>query len=310
MKSQHPEEVQLPYLETFSKAAEVSSFTVAAKALHLTQAAVSQRIQYLEKALGVSLFRRHGGRVLLTEAGRRLYDYAQRILDLHRNARQEIGRQPLSISGELLLGASTIPGEHLLPALLSVFHQRYPTIQVRADISDSMAVMEKVEHGQVHLGLVGRKSDNPHLEFRSFAHDRMVLIVPAGHAWSKRKRVSVNSLCKQPLVLREAGSGLRHCFEKGLQRAGKSLRDIQVALELGSNEAIKEAVLRGIGVAMLSSYAVQKEIKSGELTALQLTDLNCDREMFVVWDRRRVLSAPARVFQHFLESNPIPELAP
>lgn len=310
MKANNPEELQLPHLETFSKAAESSSFTAAAKSLQLTQAAVSQRVQFLEKSLGVSLFRRQGGRVLLTEAGRRLYSYAQRILDLHREARQEIAGQHPSISGELLLGASTIPGEHLLPALLSVFHQRYPSIQVRADITDSMVVMEKVEHGRVQLGLVGRKSDNPHLEFRSFAHDRMVLVVPPGHAWSKRTRVSVKHLCKQPLVLREAGSGMRHCFEKGLQRVGKSLRDLQVALELGSNEAIKEAVLRGMGVAILSSYAVQKELKAGQLTALQVTDLHCDREMFVVWDRRRVLSAPARVFLHFLESNPIPELAP
>jgi DNA-binding transcriptional LysR family regulator len=303
-------EDQLPHLETFAKAAELSSFTAAGRSLRLTQAAISQRVQSLEKALGVSLFRRKGGRVFLTEAGQRLYRYTQQILDLHRRARQEIAGQQPAIAGELLIGASTIPGEHLLPALLSIFHQRYPGIQVRADINDSMAVMDKVEHGRVHLGLVGRKSDNPHLEFRSFAHDRMVLVVPSSHAWSKKKRVSLKQLCKQPLVLREAGSGLRHCFEKGLQRSGKSLRDLQIGLELGSNEAIKEAVLRGMGVAMLSSYAVQKELKARQLIALQVTDLNCDREMFVVCDRRRVLSAPARVFLHFLESKPIPDLAP
>lgn len=305
-----PEEVQLPYLETFSKAAELNSFTAAARSLGLSQAAVSQRVQFVEKALGVSLFRRHGGRVLLTEAGRRLYGYAQRILDLHRAARQEIAGQRPPISGDLLLGASTIPGEHLLPAVLLIFHQRFPDIKVRADISDSMAVIKQVERGEVHLGLVGRKSDNPDLEFRSFAHDRMVLVVPAKHAWAKRKRVSLKQLCQQPLVLREAGSGLRHCFEKSLGRAGKSLRDLQIALELGSNEAIKEAVLRGMGVAVLSIYAVQKELRAGKLVALQVTDLRCDREMFTVWDRRRVSSAPARTFLHFLESHPAPEIAP
>src|SRR5437588_1010296 len=123
--------VQLPYLETFSKAAELSSFTGAAKALRLTQAAVSQRVQALERTLDVPLFHRHGGRILLTDAGRRLYDYAQRILALHREARQEITGQRPSLSGDLALGASTIPGEHLLPALLPIFHQRFPRIKVK-----------------------------------------------------------------------------------------------------------------------------------------------------------------------------------
>jgi DNA-binding transcriptional LysR family regulator len=88
---------------------------------------------------------------------------------------------------------------------------------------------------------------------------------------------------------------------------GMSLRDLLIALELGSNEAIKEAVLRQVGVAVLSSYAVQKELKDRKLIALKVTDFHCDREMFVVWDRRRVLSAPGRVFRIFLETNPIAE---
>src|SRR5207249_312764 len=157
-------------------------------------------------------------------------------------------------------------------------------------------VMRQVERGEVHLGLAGRKSDSPHLEFRHFATDRMVLVVPPGHPWGRRKMVSVKQLCTQPLVLREAGSGLRHCFEKALARAGKSLSDLRIALELGSNEAIKEAVLRRMGVAVLSLYAVQKELQTRQLHGLGVSDLHCDREMFVVCDRRRVLAAPARVF--------------
>ncbi len=301
---------QLPHLETFAKAAELSNFTAAGQALGLTQAAVSQRIQTLEKLLAVPLFRRQAGRVILTDAGHRLHEYAQRILALHREARQKIAGHKLPISGELTLGASTIPGEHFLPAILSVFHQRYPKIEVRASISDSMDIIHQVEQGRVQLGLVGRKTDNPHLDFRFFAHDRMVLVVPPNHVWSRRKQVSLQQLCKQPLVLREAGSGLRHCFEKQLGRLGKSLRDLHIALELGSNEAIKEAVLRGLGVAVLSSYAVQKELKAGRLVALKVTNLHCDREMFLVWDQRRVLSAPARTFRCFLETNPLSEPVP
>src|SRR5262249_19811689 len=158
--------LQLPYLETFSKAAELSSFTGAAKALRLTQASVSLRVQALEKALGTSLFQRPGGRVLLTAAGRKLYDYAQRILDLHRQVRRQLTGHDAPVRGDLSLAASSIPGEHLLPALLSLFGRGHAHIRVRATVSDSMSVLAQVERGEVSLGLVGRKSDNPNLEFR------------------------------------------------------------------------------------------------------------------------------------------------
>jgi DNA-binding transcriptional LysR family regulator len=305
VKRREPDALQLPYLETFSKAAELSSFTGAAKALRLTQASVSQRVQALERMLAKPLFQRQGGRVLLTEAGQKLYDYAQRILDLHRQARREITGHDLSVGGDLALAASSIPGEHFLPALLSLFGQKYPHIRVRAIVSDSMAVMAQVERGEVSLGLVGRKIDNPHLDFRFLASDRMVLVVPPGHVLSQRQKVSVKQLPRYPLVLREEGSGLRHCFEKSLDKVGLSLADLQVTLELGSNEAIKEAVLRGVGVAVLSTYAVQKELRAGQLHALAVRDLHCDREMFVVQDRRRVLSFPARLFLLFLDTHPI-----
>lgn len=310
MDARKTEDVQLPYLETFSKAAELSSFTGAAKALRLTQASVSQRIQALEKTLDKSLFKRQGGRVLLTEAGQRLYEYAQRILGLHREARQEVAGHEAPVGGELLLAGSSIPGEHFLPTLLSAFSQKYPHIRVRAGISDSMAVMAQVERGEVSLGLVGRKTDNPHLEFRYLASDRIVLVVPPDHPLSKRKKVSMKQLTGYPLVLREAGSGLRHCFEKSLERAERSLADFRVALELGSNEAIKEAVLRGVGVAVLSVYAVQKELKANQLHALKVNDLHCDRDMFIVQDKRRVLPLPARLFLIFLESHPVPAAIP
>src|SRR5687767_8184739 len=113
----------LPHLETFAKAAELSSFTAAARVLELTQAAVSQRIHALASSLKVSLFRRQGGRVLLTDAGRRLYSYALRILDLYREARAEVTGRHDPIAGELTLAASSVPGEHLLPQLLLAFRE-------------------------------------------------------------------------------------------------------------------------------------------------------------------------------------------
>jgi LysR family transcriptional regulator, low CO2-responsive transcriptional regulator len=301
------QDFQLPHLATFSKAAELSSFTRAAKALSLTQAAVSQRIQALEQTLGKSLFQRQGSRVLLTDTGRTLYIYAQRILDLHAQARREIVGLDVQVTGELLIAASSIPGEHLLPSFLSLFGKKYPQIQVRATVSDSMEAIGQVERGEVGFGLVGRKAEKPHLEYCFLASDRMVLVVPRHHALGGRKKVTMKQLVVYPLVVREPGSGLRHCFEKSLERAGRSLGELRIAAELGSNEAIKEAVLRGIGVAILSTYAVQKELRAGQLHALEVSDLQCDRDMFVVQDRRRVLPPPARLFLTFLETHPLSE---
>jgi DNA-binding transcriptional LysR family regulator len=299
---------QLPHLETFLKAAEFSSFTAAAQKLGLTQAAVSQRIRALERELDVALFQRQGGHVILTEAGRQLYHFAQRILLLHQEARQQITGRKALLTGELSLAASSVPGEHLLPGLLAAFHEKYPHIQVRMSVTDTSTVLQQVEHGQVALGLVGGRTDNPHLIFRQFACDRLVLVVPAAHPWHRRKRVSVEQLCQQPLLVRESGSGSRWCLERTLSRAGKSVKDLRVALELGSNEAIKEAVLKGVGLAILSDLAVQKEVQAGQLHALQVAGLPLERQMFVVWDSRRALSIPAHIFLDFL--GPEPEVVP
>src|SRR5262245_12862881 len=304
-KSAATDHGQLPHLETFARAAELSSFTAVAKALRLTQAAVSQRVQALEKAVGKSLFQRRGGRVLLTDAGRKLYDYAQRILELHQEARRQIAGREAPLAGELLIAASTIPGEHLLPALLADFHRHHPHIRVHVSIADSMAVMAQVEHGDVSFGLVGRRSDNAHLEFRRCALDRMVLVVPPRHALAQRKAIGAKQLAEHPLILREVGSGLRHSLENSLERAGLSLADFEIALELGSNEAIKEAVRRGAGVAILSRFAVGQELKARQLRAVEVRDLSLSREIFLVLDRRRVLPLPARMFLLFLESHPL-----
>jgi DNA-binding transcriptional LysR family regulator len=291
----------LPHLETFAAAAESLNFTATARALGLTQAAVSQRVQALERALGVPLFRRAAGKVELTDAGRRLHAYARRILDLTAEARREVTGRETPLAGELAIAASSIPGEHLLPALLATFGARYPQVRVRAAISDSAAVIAQVGRGEASLGLAGRKADDAHLEFRHLADDQIVLVTPPGHALA-RKPVTVERLAAHPLILREAGSGLRHCFEKALERCGRSLATLRVVLELGSNEAIKEAVLRGAGVAVLSAFAVRKEVADDRLLALAIDDIHCDREMFVVTDRRRVLSAPARRFLALLDT--------
>ncbi len=289
----------LPHLETFARAAEAGSFTAAARMLGLTQAAVSQRIAALERELGVALFRRHGGRVELTDAGRRLHDYAREIFALFERARAQITGQAVPVTGELLLAASSLPGEYLLPCVLARYQQRHPLVRVRVRVSDSQQVFADVEHGLAHVGLAGEAPASPHLEHRQFARDEMLLVVPARHPLAGRETISLDELRGLPLIVREPGSGSRHCSEQALGHAGLSLAGL-TSLELGSNEGIKEAVVRGAGVAFLPALAVHDHVATGKVATLRVEGIDLGRDLYAVHDRRRALPIPARLFLDLL----------
>src|SRR5262249_52203760 len=273
--------------------------------LGLTQAAVSQRIAALEKELRVALFDRGTGRISLTEAGRRLYQYARRILDLHGQAREDVaGFHPI-ISGDLPIAASSVPGECFLPALLAAFHAKHPQVHVRATVSDSGSVLTEVEKGKASLGLVGQKAERGSLESRPIGSDSLVLIIPPGHPWTTRRAISLAALAGEPLIIPEPGSGSRRGLEKSLERAGTSLDGLSVSFELGSNAGIKDAMKRGLGVAFLSRFCVQRELAARELRAVPVRGLDLTRQFYLVSHRRRPLSPVASVFLHFLESHPI-----
>jgi len=286
----------LPFLDTFAQVAQSGGFTAAARSLQVTQAAVSGRIRTLEEQLGARLFDRGAGGAALTEAGRVLYAYARQIVALHEEARQKLTGVAAALSGDLVLAASSVPGEHLLPRLLWVFRQRYPQVQVRVSVSDSGQVLRMIAGHEATLGLIGVDPAVDDFESVAFATDRLVLLVPADHPWAAKKRVTVRQLADQPLVLREQGSGSRQCFERAWEENGGKLSQLQVALELGSNEAIKEALYQGLGAAILSRYTVEQEVASGKLRALTVTGLKLDRQMHLVWDRRRALTSAARAF--------------
>lgn len=301
---------ELPYLSTFVKAAERGSFTAAASASGITQAAVSQRIAAIERELRVALFDRRAGRIALTDAGQRLYGYARQILGLHEQARRDLYGFHPAVSGDLSIAASSVPGECVLPAVLADFQAEYPRVHVRATVGDSRSVIEDVEDGRAALGLVGQEIEGPALEARPIGKDSLVLIAPPGHPWARRRRVSLGALTGRPLIVREPGSGSRRALERSLERAGVSLADLNVTLELGSNAAIKDAVRRGLGVAFLSRLAVERELKAKELRPVAVEGLCLEREFYLIRHRRRPLSPAAVAFSHFVESHPVGRGAP
>lgn len=296
---------ELPHLGTFIKASELRSFTGAAAELGVTQAAVSQRIAALERELHISLFDRRAGRIALTEAGGRLYEYARKILDLHEEARTGLGGLRRTVSGDLTIAASSVPAECYLPALLSTFRETYPKVHVRATVSDSGSVMKEVIKGKATLGLAGKKTEETTLESRPVGTDTLVLIVPPEHPLAGRKDISIKALAAESLIVREPGSGSRCALKKGLERAGSSLAAMNITLEMGNTAAIKDAVRRGLGASFVSRSMVRRELDSGELRTISVRGLVLTRHLYVVYHRRRPLSRAASAFLHFVEAHPL-----
>jgi DNA-binding transcriptional LysR family regulator len=295
---------ELPHLGTFALAAELGSFTAAASELGVTQAAVSQRIAALERQLKISLFRRRAGKTSLTDPGERLYDYARRILRLHEEAREALSGWHPPLSGELVLTASSVPGESLLPGLLLAFRGRHPLVHVRATVGDSRSALRDMERGEAMLALLGNRVAAADLECRPLGTDSLVLVVPPGHRWAGRT-IRPSVLEEGPLILREPGSGSRSAVVASLERAGITRSCLDLAIVLGSNAAIKDAVRRGLGVAFLSRLTVQKELDSHELETAEVEGLDVTREFCLVYNHRRPLPPAARAFLHFVESQSI-----
>jgi DNA-binding transcriptional LysR family regulator len=296
---------ELPHLATFARAAERGSFTDAAADLGVTQAAVSQRIAALEKELRVSLFHRRAGRIALSKAGERLYELARKILDLHEEARRSLGGFHPSISGELPIAASSVPAECYLPALLSAFRERFPEVHVRASVGDSRSVMKEVTKGLATLGLVGQKAEESSLVSEPIGTDTLALVLAPGHPLAGRRSIPLAVLAREPLIIREPGSGTRCALRKGLERAGSSLDAMTIALEMGSNAAIKDAVKRGLGASFVSRSTVERELASGELVSVQVRGLVLTRYLYAVYHRRRPLSPAAAAFLHFMKARPL-----
>ena len=287
-------------LEVFCRIMETRSFSRAAEAVSLTQPTVSGHIKNLEEEAGTRLFDRLGKEVRPTKAGEILYRYATEILRLRTAALQALDEHKGRLRGSLLIGGSTIPGEYILPALLARFKARYPEIAISLRIGGSREVVAAVAEGEYEVGMVGARFDDPKLEYVRFAGDEIVLAVPAGHPWASRRRVSLAVVAKGPLILREPGSGTRRATEKAFARAGVKPAEGAVVAELGSNEAVRQAVRRGAGCSFISRRAIEEELKHGALAAVPVEGLKLTRDFYMVIHRRRSRSPAGEAFRKFL----------
>jgi DNA-binding transcriptional LysR family regulator len=296
-------DLDLHKLEVFYWVAEVRSFSEAAQRLSLKQPTVSAHIQELEKTLGGQLFYRIPGKVSLTPLGLLLVEKAGELLSFKRDTIAAIEQFRGTLSGELWIGGSNIPGEYLLPQRLGQFIKQYPRVKPILRIGDSADVVEDVLDGKVEIGFVGFKNADARLFFDRLWPDEMVLAVPKGHPWSRRKFVRLPDLRSENFIAREPGSGTLGSVRNLLARYRKSAGDLlNVAMELGSTAAVKEALISGFGVSILSRTSIQRELADGILVEVPIRGFKMERGFYEVCYKRRPLSPVSKAFRDFLRN--------
>jgi LysR family transcriptional regulator, low CO2-responsive transcriptional regulator len=260
--------VNLNQLRVFEAVARTGSFSRAAEALSVTQPAVTLQIRQLERDCGVQLFERIRRRPRLSEAGLVLQDYARRIFALVDEARRHLEGARGLTSGRLRVVAGPTGGVYATH-LIAEFHRRHPGIHVALSLDTSEGIVQRVANLTEDVGLVGAEQRHPALARVPFCGDPLVVIVAPGHPWARRRTVSVRELADVPLIIREAVSTTRRFIET---RLGSGMRRLRVAMELGSNDAIKRAVALGVGVGIVSREVVRTEVQAGALRALGIRE--------------------------------------
>jgi len=288
----------LRQLEIFCKVVELKSFSKAAEAVFLAQASVSERISNLEEAIGTKLLDRLGRKVVPTKAGEILYRHAVKLLEMRQKACLELEEFLGIKKGEIKIGGSTIPGEYILPIVLGQFRKRYPMISVDLIIGDSEEIAQYVLDGAIELGIVGYKKNLQNLIYRVLWDDELVLAIPGDHRWAKRGSVTLDELSREPFILRETGSGTLKIIEKflGMQR----IDSLNVVARLGTSTAVKEGIKAGLGVSIISLWAVKTELEKGIIKALKIDGLPMQRNFYLIKHKRRSISPLCQAMLDFL----------
>lgn len=285
------------HLRTFMTVAKREGISKATEELALTQSAVSRQIQSLEESLGVELFVRRGRSLSMTEAGRILLEYGARAFQVLAEAREAIDGLRGLVRGHLRISAASTIGIYMLPEVLGEFKALHPGIEISLSITNKEQVLRQLAGGSADLGFVGPPLRSPELAREDYVEDELVLIVSPHHRLAQREAVPARELSEDIFILREKGSGTREIMEEELRQAGISLRH---AMELGSTEAVKQAVAASLGVSIVSTHAVTQEVMLGRLCTVRISGLNFRRQISLIYPRNTPLSPVAEAFRRFL----------
>ena len=268
--------LNLHLVRIFAGVVATGSFSRAAGELHLSQPAVSRAVQELERQLGTPLLDRTGRRMVATSAGRVLYDHAVQLFAVERSAEVALAELDGLAGGQLAIGASTTIGIYLLPSLLGEFHRRYPRVGLFLDIGNTGQIVERLRTTPLDLAFVEGPAAGTDLRVEAWRDDELAVISAPDDPLATRQPVPLGSLAGAPFILREPGSGTREVVEAAVRSRGIEVR---IAMELGSTEAIKQAVAARLGVSIVSTATISQELQLGRLVTLDVPELRILRPL-------------------------------
>ena len=296
---QFEQRVTVHQLRIFKAVADHHSFSRAAEALHLSQPAVSHQIKTLADAVQLPLFQEIARRIHLSAAGRLLYEHAGRILTDFESAGLAVDDMHGLRRGVLRLSGDTTVGIYVLPDLLGAFKQAHPDVEMRLDVGNRQHVYDRLLANETDFAVVGLPWPRPAfpLTVRPFLPNELVAIASPQHPLTRTRRISVKRLAAEPFIVRESGSGTRETAEEALRRSGRPVYEV---MELSSNGAIKRAVARGLGIAIISRYAVALELRLGFLVELSVAGFPLRRQWHLVYARDKRLGPVDEAFLAFI----------
>ncbi len=281
------------HLALFHAVARAGGISRGAELARVSQPAVSKQIRELEEALGIRLLERLPRGSRLTDGGKLLAEYAQRLAALEQEASRAVEEFRGLKRGRLAVGASTTIGAYLLPLAFGEFHRRHPDIELQLEIANTQTIQRYLLAGTVELGLTEGLMEAEHLSSTIFHEDELVAIAPKGHPLLKQKRVTARDICREPFVMREEGSGTRAVVEQTLRQRGLAVKPV---LSLASTEAVKHAVIAGVGIAIVSRLAIGCELQSGSLNIIPVADFIIRRPLHLQTLRGRTPGPAAARF--------------
>ena len=295
--------IEMRQIQVFLAVSELLNFSRAAEKIHLTQPTVSGHLKTLENYLKVQLVERGGKEVRLTPAGELFHPFAQRIFTLQERARREMSLYTGAERGTLEIGGSNTPGQYILPKMIGLFTARHKEVKITLKIGDSSSIITQVADGKLELGLVG--SPAPETEFisKKCLGDELILVANPKTAIRLSNSIDFNELKKLPFIIREKGSGTRQTMRSALQKRGlENLDSLNLIAEMGSAEAIRQALKSDLGVAIVSSLSVAEDLETGKLTKITLPEGPIQRHFYLICNRDRRLSPLAEALSRFILS--------
>lgn len=287
-------------MRTFLEVARAGSVTQAARSMGVSQPAITQQIRRLEAEMGVSLLARGEDRLVLTEAGEQFRRFAEGVVSDYRELRRRLPGPRGVLRGSLRLGASTIPGEFVVPRIVASFKELHPNVQVSVAIFDTAEVVGRLLNGEFEVGFVGAEAEAPGLVVSRLTEDDLVLVVPSGHPFARRESVRFDELADQPLILREIGSGTMLSLDRALGERGLELPQENVVMRLGSSRAVASAVASGLGIGFVSSFAALAETP-GRLVTVSVEGLTVKRSLNYLYRQASSRSDLEEEFLAFLQ---------